>query len=352
MRVGLLGFLVCLGQNFTCAQMQLPEAVTNNAAVALEKQGRTFLYSFYGLDSTKRWPGMHRKVFRCDPKRNKCSQIANVPDSLGRLASAASVIKNKAYLVGGYAVFENGKEKSSSYTFEFNPETESFAKKASIPVRIDDQIQGVWRDSLLYVVSGWSDSVNVPNVQVFNPLHDTWHQATPLPDEIEAKIFGGCGIIVGDTIYVLGGATFAKNYPPSRGFYKGAINPQNPTEINWIKAHAYPGAFRYRSGTYHYKGSIVFYGGSNDTYNYNGISYAEKKPVEPNQQNLVYHIKSGKFELRPTEFPLMDMRNIATTQRGEFYVLGGMQSRQRVSSRVIKLKVNGGRGRKGFGSHP
>ena len=312
----------------------LPEPVTNNAVVALEKDNKTFIYSFFGLDSTKQWSGVHNKIFKIDLSTGSSSFIGNVPDKFGRLAASASVIRNKAYIVGGYAVFEDGKEKSSAHIFIFDPQTEKITVGESIPVSIDDQVQGVWRDSLLYVISGWSDSVNVNSVQVYNPFQDEWTLATPLPDEWDAKVFGGCGIIEGDTIYMLGGAMFEKFYPPSRSFYKGVINGNDPASIDWIKSGEYPGEFRYRSAAFAEGGQIIFFGGSNETYNYNGISYAEKKPVEPNQNNLVYTISTGQFSVKTGYPQVMDLRNVVRTRTGEWCVIGGMANQQKVSSDV------------------
>ena len=317
-------------------EILLPELVSNNAVVALQKNGKPVLYSFFGLDSTKKQGGVHNKTFKVDLESGQSSMLQNVPDEFGRLASSASVIKNKAYIAGGYAVMPNGKEKSSSHLFVFNPEEESFSQTSPIPIPIDDQVQGVWRDSLLYIVSGWSDSLNVNAVQIYNPFNDLWQMGTSLPDEPGAKVFGGCGLIVGDTIFVLGGATFSKFYPPSRSFYKGAIDSNDPIQIKWIKGNDYPGEFRYRSGAFHAKQIIYFFGGSNETYNYNGISYAEKKPVEPNLTLLKYTIVTGKFQIVPSQNHIMDLRNIAEI-KDEFFIVGGMNAHQQVSNRISKI---------------
>ena len=315
---------------------QLPEPVTNNAVVALQKNGRPVIYSFFGLNSAKNQRGVHNKTFKVDVATGKSSSVRAVPDEFGRLASSASVIRNRAYIAGGYAVMPNGKERSSNNIYCFNPDDESFTEGASMPIVIDDHVQGVWRDSLLYVVSGWSDSLNVNVVQIYNPLNDSWKLATSLPDEPGAKKFGGCGLIAGDTIYVLGGATFARFYPPSHSFYKGAINPQDATKIRWIKGNDYPGEFRYRSVAFHGGGIICFFGGSNETYNYNGISYAEKKPVEPNATMLLYNIALGTFEIKSSSIRLMDLRNAAIIN-SNFYIAGGMRTHQQVSKEIIKI---------------
>ncbi len=331
--------LISVVAKLPAQKLLLPEPVTNQSSVALQQNETSFLYTFYGVDQTKKWSGVHNKVFRINLSSGEAKQIQNIPDSLGRLASSASAIKNKAYIAGGYAVLENGKEKSSKQLFIFNPQTERFTKGDDLLIPIDDHIQSVWRDSLLYLVSGWSDSLNVRTVQVYNPNTNHWEFATSLPDEKTAAVFGGSGMIVGDTIYILGGAVFEKFYPPSKSFFKGVINPTYPTEIKWIHAGEYPGEFRYRSAAFYNGNKIYFFGGSNETYNYNGISYLEKKPVEPNKTILIYNLMSGKFSVKKSKEKIMDLRNVVRTTHNKFYVAGGMLEKQKLSKKIIQLAI-------------
>ncbi|MDZ4716043.1 MAG: hypothetical protein SH819_11290 [Cytophagales bacterium] len=302
--------------------------------MSLTRNGQPSYYSFFGLDSTKRWSGVHNKVFRVDPSTGKSSRLTNIPD-MGRLASAASAVRNKAYIVGGYAVFENGKEKSSNRLFIFDSQTEAFSQGAPLPIPIDDHVQGVWNDQRLYVVGGWSDSLIVNAVQIYEPEADRWVLGTPLPNEPGAKVFGGCGLIAGDTIYFIGGATFAKNYPPSRAFYKGTIDRRDPVRIAWTRAGDFPGEFRYRSAAFFRDGRLYVVGGSNETYNYNGISYSDKKPVEPNKTLLCYDPRTGQFTTKPAVSRIMDLRGVVIDGRGNILTLGGMTKEQRVSGDVI-----------------
>lgn len=339
MKFQFLFFILVVLSAYSCSEkMSLPEPVTNQASAVLQKNNSPVIYTFFGLDNTKKWSGVHNKVFSLDLKSGKSSTIGHVPDPHGRLAACASVIKNQAYVVRGYAVFGNGKEKSSKYLFIFNPATETFTKGADLPVPIDDQIQAVWRDSLLYVISGWYDSTNVRTVQVYNASINQWNLATPLPDDKEAAVFGGSGTIVGDTIYMLGGAMFDKFYPPSQNYFKGVINPKNPLEITWINAGKFPGEFRYRSAAFSKANVIYFFGGSNETYNYSGISYQEQKPVEPNNTVLVYNILTGRLMNKPASSRVMDLRNIVRAGNDKFYLVGGMGAGQQVRAEIEEAK--------------
>lgn len=330
-------FLLFATCNTKSVDLILPEPVTNQSSALVMQNGSAIVYTFFGLDSTKTADGVHRKSFKLNLTNGESARIDDVPDSLGRLASSASVIKNKIYIAGGYAVFADGSEKSSNQLYRFDPQNESFELLAPIPIPIDDHIQAVYQDSLLFLVSGWSDSANVSAVQIFDTARNSWQIGTSLPEELASKTFGGAGIIVNDTIYALGGATFTKFYPPGKGFYKGAISKNDPSKILWVKADPYLGKFRYRSAVFHQEGKIYFVGGSNETYNYNAISYAEQRPVAPNKTSLVYEISSGKFSITPTKYEVMDLRNLVHNSEIGVYLVGGILTGQEVSDQVIKL---------------
>ena len=334
-------FLVILllqGTTIIAQPFQLPEAVTNHAMVILKRNNQDHLYTFYGLDSSKSWAGVHKKVFRLNLVTGKAQRIADVPDSTGKLAPAASVVGNKAYIVGGYAVYADGKEKSSRQLFIFDPSTETFSKGADLPFAIDDHVQAVSAKNLLYVISGWSDSANVRTVQVYDPQNNNWKLATPLPNEPTAAVFGGCGIIVKDTIYFLGGAIFSKFYPPSRQFYKGVINKKDPLHITWINAGEYPGEFRYRSVCFENKSEIYFWGGSNETYNYDGIAYSDKGPVRPNTTVLIYDRTRGLLYTKTVTNSRMDLRNIAKNSKGIWMIIGGMGPLQKPLNTLNRIR--------------
>ncbi|MGE5107973.1 MAG: Kelch repeat-containing protein [Sphingobacteriales bacterium] len=320
----------------------LPEPVTNNSVAAVTVKGKTVVYSFYGLDSSKKWSGVHKKVFKINIDSKNAKYIGEVPDSAGRIASSASTIKNKIYVVGGYTVYADRKEKSSAQIFIFDPQKENFTKAADLLFPIDDHIQSVWRDSLLFIITGWNDSNNISAVQVYNPFTNQWKLATPVPDEREAKVFGGCGIIIKDTIYYLGGAAYEKLYPPVNILYKGIIDPNNPYKIKWIRWGEFTLPYRYRSSAFYAGRKIYFFGGSNETYNYDGISYQGKKPVNPNSTVLIYDLFNQKFSLKeiPVNMQRMDLRNIVSAGRNKWVIAGGMKINQRVSNEAVIIQLN------------
>ena len=157
------------------------------------------------------------------------------PDTLGRVASAASVVNRVAYVIGGYRV------RRTTLRAQFRPGPPLrpgvrvwLPDGAPVPVPIDDRVQAVWRDSLIYVVTGWSDGTNVPDVQVYDPANDAWQSATPVPNNNLYKVFGASGTIVGDTIYYYGGASLGFNFPAQDRLRMGIIDPADPLQVTWL----------------------------------------------------------------------------------------------------------------------
>jgi len=172
-------FLTC---NHLTAQIisplaDMPERVSNQAVTYADVKGNGFVYSFSGIDEMKLFSGIHKRAFKYDIENDSWETLAPLPSGNGRIAAGASSVKDKIYIIGGYEVFEDGGEISVDLVHVFDPATDTYLADATpIPVPIDDHIQAVWRDSLIYIVTGWSDVTNVPDVQIFNPSLNSWHQ--------------------------------------------------------------------------------------------------------------------------------------------------------------------------------
>lgn len=96
--------------------------------------------------------------------------------------------------------------------------------------------------------------------------------ATPWPGE---PVFGHAGGIVGDTMVIADGVGIevgltARRFSASRDAYKGIIDPDDPTGIEWRVLEPHPGRPLYRmaaSGTSRGGERILFAGGSDNPYN-------------------------------------------------------------------------------------
>ncbi len=320
----------------------LPERVSNNALVAANVDGKPYVYSFCGIDSTKIWSGIHLKAWRLDVEANEWESLPDVPDpSGGKIAASANVINGKIYVIGGYHVAQNGSETSSDKVHVFDAETNAWLPDAApIPKAIDDQVQAVWRDSLIYVVTGWSNTTNVTNVQVFNPSENEWSVGTALPNQNAYKVFGGAGVILNDTIYYAGGAQPTINFPATSVFRKGVINPENPTEITW-SMESKPEAKGYRMAATVHGGKGIWLGGSDITYNFNGIAYNGSGGVSPLDRITVFDPQASNFFQTYGDMPaVMDLRGAAQINENEVIIAGGMIGGQQVTNQVWRIQMD------------
>lgn len=334
-----LGSFLAKGQINVNTIADLPEKVSNNAVSEGFNNGKTYLYSFGGIDSTKLYSGIHLKSWRYNVDDDVVEILPNLPDTLGKIAMGASRIGDIIYIVGGYHVYSNGSELSSDKVHRFHIPSNNFLTDAEpIPVATDDHIQGVWNDSLLYVITGWSDVGNIDDVQIYDPVSNSWHAGTDIPHPTY-RSFGGSGTIVGDTIYYFGGARSTGNFSIQNDLRKGVINPQNPLEINWTISKPNPNIAGYRMACTSVNGEVHWIGGSNDTYNYNGIAYNGSGGVSPNNRDLFLALQDDQtFQETSHSFDIpMDLRGVAKENENTQYLIGGMENNQSVSSKIIKL---------------
>lgn len=319
----------------------MPEPVTNNAVCEGFIGDTGYVYSFTGLDSTKLFSGIHLKSWRYNTATDIWESLPDVPDTLGKIAASASRVGDIIYLIGGYHVYANGNEKSSNLVHRFDIQTNTWLPNgSSIPVPIDDQVQGVWKDSLIYVVTGWSDDGNVPYVQIYDPALDQWQVGTFVPDNALYKAFGASGYIFEDTIYYFGGAAFGQNFPIQGHLRKGIIDAEDPTKISWSSQILQNGLVGYRMGTVRVHDFVHWLGGSEVTYNYDGVAYNGSGGVSPAKLNLYFSPPKNVWSSTTRKDLPMDLRGVAEISAETKIIAGGMGAGQQVSNQTLLLNYN------------
>jgi hypothetical protein len=299
-----------------------------------------FIYTFGGIDTSLKYSGIHQKCFKYTIQNNTWSTVQDMPDTLGKIAAGASLVRGNFFTIGGYHVYSNGSEKSSSrvHRFPFGAQ-QFFPDGSAIPIAIDDQAQAVWRDSLIYVVSGWSNTTNVNNVQIYNPYIDTWYPNSSFtPNNNLYKAFGASGTIVGDTIYYFGGATIGANFPVSSQLRKGVIDVSSPLNVTWSNTDLAP-QVGYRMACAGTKDFVYWFGGSTQTYNYDGKAYANGAQVKPSGKIIRYHLASKTWQVFNDIAINMDYRGCAKVNDSTFYLVGGIDSLGQASDACLELKL-------------
>ncbi|MGB1039404.1 MAG: T9SS type A sorting domain-containing protein [Flavobacteriales bacterium] len=314
--------------------------ISNNAVTGAMLNGVPHVFSFCGIDSLKNYRGINLKGFRYNTSSKTWDTIPDVPDTRGKIAAGASTVDSIIYIIGGYHVDNRGNEVSSNKIHRYNINTNSYLSDGTnIPVATDDHVQAVWKNSLIYVITGWNNTSNIPNVQIYNPISNSWSVGNPVPNNNTYKSFGASGTIVGNTIYYYGGASSASGFNIQNILRVGEINPVNPTQITWSDSIIDPSIACYRAACVGNSRGINWLGGSEVTYNYNGIAYNGSGGVPATGRNIYYNPSDSTLGYKfvyGDSLP-MDLRGIADFGNTK-YIVGGMIENQQVTNKVWKLE--------------
>lgn len=317
----------------------LPAPVSNNAVAAVSAGGRDLVLSVLGLDTTRHYSGIHDRAFLYDLSADRWEEVQS--PGTGRLAGSAEGVRGRIYLFSGYTVAADGSERTLPDVDIFDPLSGTWSSGAPIPVPADDAVSGVWRDSLIFLISGWRDRDNVTAVQIYDPFTDTWQAATPIPGP---AVFGHAGAIAGDAIVYIDGVRTATDQPRFRlsaASYIGRIDPSQPTRIEWRLLPRHPGPALYRAAAGAVGERVIFAGGTDNPYNYDGIGY-NGEPSQPLAGVFAFNVSSESWEpMAAKPLPSMDHRAIAVAGN-RLFIVGGMLAGQRVTARVQMLQPAGG----------
>ncbi len=322
----------------------LPEALTNNAVASVKAGRREYVVSFNGLGESRTHADTRASTFVYDSRSRSWSQADPVPGDGGRLASVAAAADGIVYVFGGYTVAADGAEVSTPWTHAFDPRKRTFEARAPMPVPVDDAVAVTYDDRYIYLVSGWHDLGNVNLVQRYDTRKDAWVQATPTPGP---AVFGHAGGIVGDTIVYCDGVAVAAHDDRPRDFVAvpdclmGIIDDEDGRRIDWRSVDYHPGRPRYRmaaAGIGKLNG-VLFVGGSENPYNYNGIGY-DGRPSEPAVGGLLFDIDTQSWTVLEFEgIATMDHRGLVLFA-GQWLTVGGMTADQQVTPRVIAYELD------------
>jgi ketosteroid isomerase-like protein len=318
---------------------RLPHPISNTAVAAGRVGSDWWSVSLLGIDSTRTALGVRSSASLWTSSSAQWRSLPPVPGEVGRLAASAQIVRGRVLLFGGYTVDTlTGAERSVPRVDLFDPATSQWRSGAPMPVPIDDAVTGVYRDSLVYVVSGWSDTNSVSTVQLYDVLHDRWHTGTPFPGTL---VFGHAGAIAGNTIVVIDGAARQSGrvrYRPVRQTWIGIIDSIDATRIRWERGPSRAGPSLYRAAAAPCADAVIIAGGTDNPYNYNGIGYDGRvsRPLA----------EWWRFETRARRWMRLDADSIATMDhralaivRDEAWLVGGMRDGPVVTDAVRRRRV-------------
>lgn len=320
----------------------LPAPVTNNAVVTVRVDATEYVVSFAGLGASRGDADTLAATYVLDGRANNWTEAAALPGGVGRLAAVAASAGELAYVFGGYTVAADGSEVSTVWVHSFDPVSGVFDERQPMPVPVDDAVAVTYDDRYIFLISGWHDLGNVNLVQRYDTQTDSWVQATPTPGR---GVFGHAGGIVGNTIMYCDGVAIEPHSDRRRDFvandecFRGLIDPDDPRRIDWRPLPVHPGMPRYRMAAAGIEeiNSVVFVGGSDNPYNYDGIGY-DGEPSQPVADILLYDLERQSWRTIATDMqPSMDHRGLVGF--GKYWLtVGGMLDDQRVTDRVTAYR--------------
>jgi subtilisin-like proprotein convertase family protein len=168
---------------------------------------------------------------------NSFSTVANTWSTMTAMPTAkyqfsAQRVGDKIYCAGGYST--GFVPDTNTYIYDVINNT--WANGALMPTPVGDYASGVYMDSLIYYIGGYSGAdENI--VQIYNTFTDTWTTGTTKLGTAAGGLRGG---INGNKIVTVGGynQTLASELDEA---YLGDIDPIDPTQITWTALPAYPG---------------------------------------------------------------------------------------------------------------
>ena len=164
-----------------------------------------------------------------DPSTDTWESKASMPTP--RSGLSASVVKGKIYLLGGGQEFPYPNWGPSSINEVYDPETDTWATKTSMPQRVF-LAASVVLDEKIHVLGGQFEFLGGgfgDFHQVYDTENDTWTMVTPVP---EGFYSAGAGVTTGTyapkRIYVIGGARLNADQNPSN-----VTQVYYPDQDNW-----------------------------------------------------------------------------------------------------------------------
>jgi len=228
-------------------------------------------------------------------------------------------------------------EVSVSDVYSYKLPTDSYTLLAPMPVPVDDSVALPYQQKYIYLVSGWHNSGNVNLTQLYNTQTNQWQQATPYPGK---PVFGHAGGIVDNKMLICDGVAIKvhkqarRSYQDEAACYLGTIDKEQPSKIDWriIKHPTQSARYRMAALGLEKKQQIVFIGGSENPYNYNGIGY-NGEPSQPSNEVWYYDLSQQQWQIEKSKTSTMDHRGLLLLNN-KLLSLGGMAKGQKVSNAI------------------
>jgi N-acetylneuraminic acid mutarotase len=263
----------------------LPEGYYCGKALSLDNE----IYFVAGRNDKSATPFF----YKFNPKANKWTKLANIPDPSTNLALAA--VNGKIYAIGG--------DRFKNTNREYNPKTDSWRILEPMPTARQHIDCGVYENTI-FISGGLTSWKNISTKnEAYDVLSNTWSEKASIP-----SLRNNAAVATLDSlIYVIGGAGTKENI----WAYILTVETYNVNSDSWMQKNDLP-LLLSRPGVTVVNNEIIILGGH---------SIIDGKD-DTSKKVFIYDAKSDKW----TETSPLPIKNVffsCTSIGNKIYVVGG-----------------------------
>lgn len=321
----------------------LPAARTSWSLAAASTERGLEIFGFQGMG-----PGLRRSdaaldVFAYSVRDDAWRSVGKFPEEAGRLATSATQVGRGIWIGGGYTLEEDGTENTMAGDYAFDPQTDTLQRIEGLGSRIDDTVAVAWQNRYVLYVGGWMQYNTSQDVQVF----DTETALIELTEPIPLALAGHAGALIDNHIVICDGMTAAPGpdgkpvFAISAKCFLGTIG-STVAELKWESIPPHPGKPRYRmaaAATRQHGTRVVFAGGAEQPYSYNGKAY-DGSALALSAEVFSFDLEKRQWhQHKSLPVPISDVRTMPEAN-GELFVMGGLRPGGVVSQRAFAFQLS------------
>ncbi len=251
------------------------------------------IYIIGGTDDLYGWASYWSTVFAYDPETDTWARKADMPTGRARLATA--VVDDKIYVIGGAP----HRDADIATVEMYDPRADAWTRKADLP-RGRNWFSASAVDGKIYAIGGkiYPSEAMVATLEVYDPSTDTWTRKADMPT---ARGMHTSSVVDGK-IYVVGGCTGA--YGP----WISTVEAYDPATDTWARRADMP-SLRAGHSAVVLNGRIFAVGGASSW----SSVYSSM---------VVYDPPSDTWTSEPA-MPTARLCHSASAVDGKIYVIGG-----------------------------
>ena len=245
-------------------------------------------------------------------------QKADMPTA--RSCFSTSVVDAKIFAIGGRVLLERDEfgDTELSTVEMYDPETDTWERKANMPTArsgvsvsvVDGKIYAIGGETIkkiAYHKSWTNETKELPTVEMYDPVTDTWTQKADMPTPRKTKT-----CVVDGKIYAIGGSGF--DLTSNNHWQLATVEVYDPTTDAWAKAKSMNHT-RYDAALSVVNGEIYAMGGT-------GWPLIEDQSNSYLSSVEVFNPETNRWQER-TEMIAPKAGHAASVTDGKIYVTGG-----------------------------